>query len=159
MPLTKPPAKRLKLTSAQRSLLLSFIRYLSIGGIVFCVDMGTFQLLLQTGTYRPFATTIAYILGVTVHFILNKFLNFRSFERSTLRQLRTYLIVVVFCWIATLLIVEVGVKWGFTPFGAKLVAIALNIPIGYLCHRYLTFGSGISAAVRQVWRSIHRKPK
>ena len=157
MPSTKPTAKALNSIQANRSKLLPLVRYIGIGGLVFWVDIGTFQALIHLGTYRPLATTIAYVLGVTVHFILNKFFNFRNFERSILHQLRTYLIVVVFCWIATLLIVELGVRWGLTPFGGKLVAIIVNIPIGYLCHRYLTFGAGISATIKRFRRSANRK--
>ncbi len=132
--------------------LLHFTRYLCIGGLVAVVDIGTFQLLISLHVYRPLAVTIAYTLAVVSHFTLNKFFNFRNFERSTTRQLRTYLVVVVFCWIVTLIAIEIGVRVGLSPLQAKLVAVVLNIPTGYLGNYYLTFGSGIRATLRK-WRN------
>ena len=137
--------------SANRKLLPSFFRYVCIGGVVFFIDLGMFQLLLLSRVYRPLATTIAYTLAVGSHFTLNKFLNFRNCERSTARQLRTYLVVVVLCWMVTLLVIETGVRGlGLTPLSAKLAAVAINIPTGFLGHRYLTFGSGIRATLRRL---------
>jgi len=131
----------------------TFLRYAGIGGLVFGVNIIVFKGLLEVGVHRPVATTIAYALAVAVHFTLNKFLNFRNFERSILQQLRTYLAVVTFCWVITLIIVEVGVEvFALPPLGATIVAIAINIPIGFLGNRYLTFEGGIRAA----WQRFRR---
>jgi len=37
---------------------------------------------------------------------------------------------------------------GMTPLVGKLIAVAVNIPLGFLGHRYLTFGTGIKGALR-----------
>ncbi len=104
------------------------------------------------------ATTISYGLAVTAHFTLNKFLNFRNFERSTLSQFRTYGVVVVFLWIISMLLIEVGVRaFGLLPMQAKILAIAVNIPTGYVANRYLTFGGGIRGTWRRWQRSRWRR--
>jgi putative flippase GtrA len=128
----------------------SFLRYACVGGIVFFIDVGTFQLLILAQLYRPLATTIAYAIAVTSHFTLNKFFNFKNFDRSTWRQLRTYLVVVFFCWAITVIVIETSVSWlGIVPLIAKLMAIAINIPTGFLANRYFTFGVGIRATLRR----------
>ena len=135
-----------------RKSLLSFLRYLFIGGLVFVIDFGMFRLLLLNQVYRPSAVTIAYLVGVCSHFILNRFFNFRNFERSIGSQLRTYLIVALGCWFVTIIVIEASVRGvGLSPLAAKVFAIAINIPIGFLGHRYLTFGSGIRGTLRR-WR-------
>lgn len=134
-----------------------FFRYIGIGGLVFVLYIGTFQLLLLAQVYRPLATTIAYVLAVSSHFILNKFLNFRNFERSIAHQLKTYVIVVIFCWFVTLLVIEACVRGlGITPSLAQLVAVAVNIPTGFLGNYYLTFGGGVKALLR-MWQQYFRK--
>jgi putative flippase GtrA len=134
------------------------LRYLLIGGIVFVVDVGAFQLFLLTHLYVPLATTLSYGLAVVAHFTLNKFFNFKNFERSTLRQFRTYLLVVAVCWLITMLVIQIGInQLGLTPLQAKLIAVIVNIPIGFICHKYLTFGTGVRTKLRQLQRSRVRR--
>ena len=124
-------------------------RYIGIGGLVFVLYVGTFQLLILAQVYRTLATTIAYVISVSCHFTLNKFFNFRNFERSTARQVKTYIVVVIFCWLVTLVVIEACVRGlGLTPFLAQMVAIAVNIPTGFLGNYYLTFGGGVKGLLR-----------
>lgn len=125
-------------------------RYLSIGGLVTCVDIGTFALLL--GLHWPLLAviTVSYAIGVTTHFSLNKYVNFRAHNRPIHHQAVTYGIVALTCWITTTAIVQGAVRLGAPPLIGKLLAIAFNLPIGFLGHRHLTFGGGIAAALRQL---------
>ena len=136
-----------------RKFLPYFVRYLCIGGLVAIVDIGTLQSFISLHLYRPLAVTIAYALAVVSHFTINKYFNFRNFDRSIARQLRTYLVVVIFCWVVTVVAIEIGVRGlGLSTLQAKLIAVVLNIPTGYLGNYYLTFGSGIRATLRR-WRN------
>jgi putative flippase GtrA len=147
---------RLRQLRLDRKLILSFLRYVCIGGIVFVIGVGTFQLLLLSQLYRPLATTIAYTLAAAVHFTLNKFFNFKNFERSTANQLKTYLVVVVFCWLITLLVVETSVYWlGLSPLWAMILSIIVNIPVGFIGHKYFTFGAGFKPALQR-WKRSRR---
>jgi putative flippase GtrA len=133
----------------QTQLLLA--RYLLIGGFVFCLDVGSFQALVRAGLFRPLATTLSFLLAVSTHFTLNRFVNFRRFERSVLDQARTYAVVAGVSLLLQIAIVEAGVRLlGLPPIVAKIIAVAINIPIGFLGHRYLTFGEGIAVAVRRL---------
>jgi putative flippase GtrA len=123
-------------------------RYATIGGIVLCIDVGTFAGLLRAGVALLLTTSIAYGLGIATHFTLNKYVNFRAHDRPVHSQAITYGIVAFICWLTTLGIVRSAVALGLPPLGGKLLAIAFNLPLGFLGHRYLTFGRGILSTVR-----------
>ncbi|HTA40255.1 MAG TPA: GtrA family protein, partial [Candidatus Acidoferrales bacterium] len=61
-------------------------RYLTIGGIVFCIDVGSFAALLRAGVPLLVTTTIAYGFGIASHFTLNKYVNFRAHDRPVHAQ-------------------------------------------------------------------------
>jgi putative flippase GtrA len=122
--------------------------YLVIGGVVFCIDIGTFQAILLHGGGAAFAATIAFALAVSVHFALNRWANFRNFDRAMHRQARTYAVIATLSWLLTLLIIEVGISLGLGALVAKVIAVIVNIPVGFVAHRHLTFGNGIAATIR-----------
>ncbi len=132
----------------------SLALYLGIGTFVFVIDVGSFQLLLMAGMGSTLAVTLSFALAIVLHFNLNRFLNFKSFERSILHQLKTYLIVIFVCWMITILVIQTGVSWfGLSPVMAKVLAVAINVPIGFLGHRYLSFGQGLRARFRTWYES------
>lgn len=139
---------------AERAWRFQLLRYLAIGGIVFVIDVGSFRLLIVAGVFLAIATTLSFTLAVCVHFTLNKYLNFRVHDRSVQAQASTYVVVAAVAWLVTLAIVEIGVRLGgLPPLASKLVAVAVNIPVGFFGHRYLTFGPGI---VRTLQRALAR---
>jgi putative flippase GtrA len=123
-------------------------RYLTIGGLVFCIDVGSFAAFLHIGIALLVTTTISYGLGIASHFTLNKYVNFRAHDRPVHSQAITYGIVAFICWLTTLAIVKGAVALGLPPLGGKLLAIAFNLPLGFLGHRYFTFGRGIVHTIR-----------
>jgi len=128
-----------------------FLRYITIGGIVFVVDVGSFKLLLGTKIALFFVTTIAYGLAISAHFTLNKFVNFRAHDRPVHHQAANYFWIAFVGWIITLVVVELGThRFGLAPFVAKLGAVVINLPIGFLGHRFVTFGNGFLAALRRL---------
>lgn len=126
------------------------IRYVVIGAIVFMIDVGSFQLFLHAHAMLALAATGSFAASVSTHFTLNRLWNFRNFDRSSLAQLRTYAIVVGLQYVISLSFIEVAVALGQTAIVAKICSIALNFPIGFFGHRYLTFGAGISATVKRL---------
>jgi putative flippase GtrA len=132
----------------EKSLPFQLARYLTIGGIVFCIDVGSFAGFLRLGIPLLVTTTIAYVLGITSHFTLNKYVNFRAHDRPVHSQAVTYAVVAFVCWLTTLGIVKGAVLLGVPPLGGKLLAIAFNLPLGFFGHRHLTFGRGILPVIR-----------
>jgi putative flippase GtrA len=126
-------------------------RYVSIGGVVTGVDVGTFAILLRARWPLLAVITVAYSLGVMTHFSLNKYVNFRAHDRPVQHQAATYGVVVVTCWAMTTAIVKGAVALGIPPLLGKLIAVAFTFPFGFLGHRHLTFGRGLTAALRGIF--------
>jgi putative flippase GtrA len=126
-------------------------RYLSIGTFTFCVDVGSFALMLHARWPLTLVAALSYALGTVTHFTLNKYANFRAHDRPVRNQLVTYAIVVGTCGAITIAIVDGGTLLGLPPLVAKVIAVAVNVPIGFLGHRYLTFGRGIFAALHELF--------
>ena len=136
-----------------RTGLAQFARYLIIGSTVFCIDVGSFQILIRLGALLVVAVTLSYLIGITTHFTLNKYLNFRVFERSVAHQARTYFVIAIAQLPITIAIVEAGVHIAkLTPLEAKILAVAMNIPLSFLAHKYLTFGAGIRGTFKDLVR-------
>jgi putative flippase GtrA len=76
-----------------------------VGGTVAVVDFSTVWLLSHF--LQPLvAVSIAYFVGVTCHFLLNKFWVFQCRRSDYGRQLMQYLTVVLSCWLTTVAIVH-----------------------------------------------------
>jgi putative flippase GtrA len=146
----------LRRVTSDRQALIQFVTYASIGGFVQVVDIGFFRTFLYLRTVPEVAATVAGAIAMVVHFSLNKYVNFRNHDRPVYRQAGTYLAVGVVWWIVTLAIISTLTRiFGVPPLYAKLVAVAVNFPVGYLAHRYLTFGKGIRQTYRG-WRDQQR---
>ncbi|NDD29204.1 MAG: GtrA family protein [Proteobacteria bacterium] len=129
----------------------SFLRYIAIGGFVFIIDFGSYAAILNNDITYWKAAAISQIIAFITHFLLNKHLNFRNHDRPTSQQFATYLVVALFCLGVGIAVVQ----WWIWIFGAsrvnayiaKCVAVGVNIPIGFIGHKKLTFGQGLKAVV------------
>ncbi|HEY0455677.1 MAG TPA: GtrA family protein [Verrucomicrobiae bacterium] len=121
------------------------IRFGLTGGVVFCVDV-----LLVWAFSRWFAPTVAvtlaYALAVALHFCLNKWWVFGSFERAMGREIWRYLIVVFACWACTISIVQIVMAWIYPNVViAKILAVPPSTLLGYLLMRSFVFRAGRDA--------------
>lgn len=150
---TSPPARGLaRRLYGDRGWQYQLVRYVSIGGFVACIDVGSFALLLRAGWPVLVAATGSYGLGVATHFTLNKYANFRAHERPVAHQAVTYAVVAFACWLTTLAFIKIALVLGAAPLLAKIIALVANVPIGFWAHRHLTFGHGILAALRGLFQ-------
>jgi putative flippase GtrA len=130
-------------------------RYVSIGGFVTCLDLGSFAFFLRLHWPLIGVITASWALAVVTHFSLNKYVNFRAHDRPVHHQAVTYGIVAITVWLTTTAIVKGAVALNVPPLLGKVIAIACNLPLGFFGHRYLTFGRGITATVQHF---LERKP-
>jgi putative flippase GtrA len=84
--------------------------------------------------------TVAYFIGVTCHFLLNKFWVFRCRRNDYLKQLLQYGAVILNSWIITLIVVHVCLST-FTSnvLVAKLVAIPCATVCNFLLMQFVVF--------------------
>ncbi|WP_285590831.1 GtrA family protein [Actinomycetospora sp. NBRC 106378] len=54
------------------------LRFVLIGGVAACVDLGIYQLLLALGVWAPLAKGVSFILGTTTAYLLNRRFTFAA---------------------------------------------------------------------------------
>lgn len=115
------------------------IRFCVVGGTVAVVDFGSVWLLSHF--VRPLvAVSIAYFVGVTCHFLLNKFWVFQCRRSDYIRQLMQYFAVVVSSWLTTVAIVHFCLS-SFTNnvLIAKLCAVPPATLVAFLLMQFFVF--------------------
>jgi putative flippase GtrA len=117
--------------------------YAAIGGIAFIIYFGLFNTMERYHVNLTIASSIAYFTSTATHFLLNRYANFRQFDRAVHDQARTFITIVVAQWLVTVALVHILTSRGVLPIIAILVPVIVNLPIGFIANRYLTFGVGI----------------
>jgi putative flippase GtrA len=84
---------------------MQLIRFCTVGGSVAVIDL---SVVWTTSHFLPalVAVSLGYIIGVTCHFLLNKFWVFRCKSQQYRRQLALYLLHMALYWLMTMLIVS-----------------------------------------------------
>jgi putative flippase GtrA len=133
----------LKRTASGTSNAEYFVRYVTIGTVAVIADLTCFQTLVLLRVFLPITTTIAFACGVLVHFTLNKLWTFRVKGAPHAFQIAAYLTVLSASFLVTQLVVETMVL-GFhaVPIVARIVAVIVQLPVGFFGHRYITFRDG-----------------
>jgi putative flippase GtrA len=122
-----------------RQRVFKFIRFCTVGSTVALID---FSMVFVFSRFLPplIAVTIAYFIGVTCHFLLNKFWVFRCQRSDYVRQLLQYSAVVGSSWLITLGVVHICLST-FTAniLIAKLCAIPCATLSGFLLMQLFVF--------------------
>jgi putative flippase GtrA len=115
------------------------IRFCLVGGSVAVVDFGTVWLLSHL--LQPLAAvSIAYFVGVTCHFLLNKFWVFRCRRSDYVRQLMKYLTVVLSSWLTTLVTVQLCLSTiTHNILIAKFFAVPPATLVGFVLMQFFVF--------------------
>ena len=126
-------------TVLTRHRVFKFIRFCTVGSTVALID---FSMVFLFSRFLPplVAVTIAYFIGVTCHFLLNKFWVFRCQRSDYIKQLLQYSAVVGTSWLITLGVVHVCLST-FTSnvLIAKLCAIPCATLSGFLLMQLFVF--------------------
>jgi putative flippase GtrA len=130
-----------------------FATYVAIGGLTQVVDIGLFLMLTRLHALVELAASLSIAAATVVHFSLNKYLNFRNHQRPLTHQIGTYLALGTLSLAFQVSLISLLTRLLFVdPLLAKIIALVINFPLGFLGHRYLTFGAGIRGAY-VLWRA------
>ena len=103
---------------------LRFIRFCTVGGTVAVIDLAVVW--ITSHLLPPLAAvSFGYIIGVTCHFLLNKFWVFRCNSQRYHFQLALYSFYIALYWLMTMLIVSLILS---TTSASVVVARAISIP-------------------------------
>jgi putative flippase GtrA len=87
------------------------------------------------------AFTLSYVIAVSVTFLLNRYLNFKSFERAIHKQAGVYVIIGILNYLIMIAVEAIGIgPLRLSPMMAYILSIPVNLPVAYFAHRFLTFG-------------------
>jgi putative flippase GtrA len=113
-----------------RERVFRFARFATVGASVAAIDFGSVAIFSRF--LAPLiAVTVAYFIGVTCHFLLNKFWVFRCRRSDYLKQLLHYGAVILNSWIITIIVVQVCLS---TFTSNVLVAKLFAIPAATMCN-------------------------
>jgi putative flippase GtrA len=126
-----------------------FMNYLWIGGFATLVDTGAlvfFRIKLEL--YVWLSAGLAYICGMFSNFLLNKYLNFASTNRSFVKQARTFFIVATVGLFIKSLLMEAFVEYGqMRLLIAQVFAVSIVMMWSFWGHHTMTFQGGIRSYV------------
>jgi putative flippase GtrA len=110
-----------------------------VGGSVAVVDFSTVWLLSRL-LQALVAVSIAYFVGVTCHFLLNKFWVFQCRRNDYVRQLMQYFTVVLSSWLTTLGTVQLCLATITNDvLIAKLFAVPPATLVGFVLMQFFVF--------------------
>ena len=113
-----------------RERVFRFLRFATVGASVAGIDFSSVAIFSRF--LAPLvAVTIAYFIGVTCHFLLNKFWVFRCRRSDYLKQLLQYGAVILNSWIITIVVVHLCLS---TFTSNVLVAKLFAIPAATMCN-------------------------
>ena len=107
-----------------------FVRFATVGASVAAIDFSSVAILSRF--LAPLvAVTIAYFIGVSCHFLLNKFWVFRCQRSDHLKQLVQYAAVILNNWVITIVVVHLCLT---NLTSNVLIAKACAIPCATMCN-------------------------
>lgn len=120
----------------------SLVRFLVSGGINSALTYGIFLLLLMVSSYAA-SFTIAYVAGILLAYLLNRFFVFNQHRglKSLIWLPCVYLLqyilnmMFLWCWVE---------KWGLAVRVAPLASIVATLPVTYFFSRRLFQPVGLS---------------
>jgi putative flippase GtrA len=118
---------------------LRFLRFCIVGTTVAAIDF-TLVWLLSSRIPPLIAVSIAYLIAVCCHFLLNKMWVFRCRRSDHVRQFMQYFAVVVASWLTTITIVHFCLS-SFTTnvLIAKLFAVPPASAVAFLLMQFFVF--------------------
>jgi len=117
-------------------------RFITAGGFVAIVNLGTGALLLALGVEVQVAVAIAYLAGITTHFTLQRLFVFAgdgAFALTLGQQLRRYAALAAVQYPATAGLVALLIASGLSNLAAVICAALLVMPVTYVLLRTRMF--------------------
>jgi putative flippase GtrA len=121
----------------QKSILL----FLFVGLLSAAVNLGSFTVLWKfVGINYQVAVSVAYVLSVLVHFVVNRKLTFQSDHTHFLLQMPRYFTMIFINYLITLGVTRMVVELlHMSPYVGILCSIGVTINVSYLMLRYWVF--------------------
>jgi len=120
-----------------------FILYVIIGGFAALFDLAiVFTLTSIVGIYYLLSVVISYPVATFIHFIMNKYLNFRNKSKKLMQQFLVFVAINLVSLTLTIIIMYILVEWFYVHYLlAKITAMIIVVFFSFNMHRVITFRS------------------
>lgn len=127
----------------------TFFFYIIVGGLSAFIYFVSFTVCWKYYFFNyKISISIAYVLSVITHFILNRRLTFGSYQEKFHPQLARYLLMVLLNYCITFLVVRVVVTdMKLSPYIGIVLSIGATLLTGYLMSKNWVFKKQKEAAV------------
>lgn len=127
-----------------------FLRFVLVGGLAALVNWLS-RLVFSSATSFEIAVALAYFVGMTVAYILNRQFVFERSGRSVGNEYTRFVLIniiaLVQVWIVSVGLARIvfpAIEWTFYPEAiAHAVGVASPIITSYLGHRYFTYSKKV----------------
>ena len=134
----------------------TFIRYIIVGILGTCIDLGTLYLLVrlsgidpQKSWLLPFFVTLAFVLAVINNYILNRIWTFQSRSTQISSEFIRFFLVSLAGLIFTQFLMWIFVSSGLWYLLAKALTSLLVMAWNFALNKFWTFRSGHAAATSE----------
>lgn len=119
----------------------AFLKYCFSGTTGVLVYIALLSALVRVAVPSFIAFTASYVVAVAVQFLLNKYWSFSNFDRALHRQVPVYAAITALNYVLMIAVEEAAIHvFGVSALVAYLISVPINVPVGYLANRYVTFG-------------------
>lgn len=127
----------------QNHLIKEFVKYTLVGGLSTLVDWLTFYIVsLQLHFHYNLAFLLAFSLGTSTHYMLNKKYTFKRKAFDLKKQVPMYALAVGLSFSSSFFVMNTLVSLGHLHLMvSKVVTTALMLAVNYVIHKYISFNS------------------
>ncbi len=118
-----------------------FLTYLIVGGLTALIFFGFIALCIEAFQlgYR-FAVSVAYLLAVSFHFMVNRKYTFRIEDNQLITQGLRYMGVLIINYLITIGVVSFFVDGlGVSTYLSAAISITVTVGVGYIASKYWVF--------------------
>lgn len=119
----------------------SFGVFLLVGFLTALCYFGVFGVLYSGFKFQyRMSVSVAYVLAILFHFIMNRNVTFLSKSTRLFPQVFRYIIMTIGNYIVTLAIVTFSTEMsGYSPYIGVFIAVSITLVSGYLLSRFWVF--------------------
>ncbi len=120
---------------------LQLIKFILVGFITFGIYFLTFYLFFELiGLDYRIAATLAYLLTICSHFLLNRFFTFGAAEQEVIHNLWKYMLMLLFNYVTLLSVIWTCVNSiKISPYFGVLLSTGLSMLMNFFIMKYFVF--------------------
>ena len=130
--------KKLRAIIQSIELPTNFTKWLFVGFSSLILDISIFTLIFHRTEKILLSNFLAALCSTTFNYLMHYFWTFSSLTKHRKSLLR-YVINICVIWVVGTGLIKILIMTGFIPFLAKLIAMALILPVNYFSLKFFVY--------------------